>query len=242
MIVIFKRCFCFNFQLIPADRINNEASLIHVGWHGTHGWNQSGSNAPAFNESKVISMYFRQHTFFHVLHWLERDWICTYATPYSISNSALKGCNTAGNVPEMQVQMAYITYLHWNFSDISLTSLSDLKIVLLARLHVKKNGIPARSIVRIIVFFSYNDVMMSAVESQIAGVSIVYAAVCSGADQRKHQSFALLAFVWGIHRWPANSLHKGPVMRKMFPIDDVNMSHLRSDIAGLLRSGSLVTT
>ena len=32
-----------------------------------------------------------------------------------------------------------------------------------------------------------------------------------GADQRKHQSSALLAFVRGIHRWPVNSPHKGPV-------------------------------
>ena len=32
--------------------------------------------------------------------------------------------------------------------------------------------------------------------SQITGVSIVYSAVCSGADQRKHQSSASLAFVW----------------------------------------------
>ena len=36
---------------------------------------------------------------------------------------------------------------------------------------------------------------MSAMASQITGVSIVYAAFCSGADQRKHQSSALLAFV-----------------------------------------------
>ena len=37
------------------------------------------------------------------------------------------------------------------------------------------------------------------------------------ADQRKYQSSALLAFVRGIHRWPVNSPHKGPVTRKMFP-------------------------
>ena len=42
-----------------------------------------------------------------------------------------------------------------------------------------------------------------------------------GADQRKHQSSASLAFVRGIHRWPVNSPHKGPVTRKMFPFDDV---------------------
>ena len=45
--------------------------------------------------------------------------------------------------------------------------------------------------------------------------------VYSGADQRKHQSSMLLAFVWGIHPPPVNSPHKWPVMRKMFPFDDV---------------------
>ena len=34
----------------------------------------------------------------------------------------------------------------------------------------------------------YNDIIMSAVASQITGVSIVYPIVCSGADQRKHQT------------------------------------------------------
>ena len=29
----------------------------------------------------------------------------------------------------------------------------------------------------------------------------------------------------GIHRWPVNSPHKGPVTRKMFPFDYVIMSH-----------------
>ena len=38
----------------------------------------------------------------------------------------------------------------------------------------------------------------------------------SGADHIKHQSSALLAFVRGIHRWPVNSPHKGPVTRKCF--------------------------
>ena len=39
--------------------------------------------------------------------------------------------------------------------------------------------------------------------SQITGVSIVCSPVCSGVDQRKHQSSASLAFVRGIHqcRW-----------------------------------------
>ena len=41
---------------------------------------------------------------------------------------------------------------------------------------------------------------MSAVASQITSIMIVYATVCSGTDQRKHQSSASLAFVQGIHR------------------------------------------
>ena len=48
----------------------------------------------------------------------------------------------------------------------------------------------------------YNDAIMSAMESPIIGISIVYLTVSSGADQRKHQSFAWLAFVRGIHWWP----------------------------------------
>ena len=38
---------------------------------------------------------------------------------------------------------------------------------------------------------------------------------------RKHRSPASRAFVGGIHRWPVNSPHKGPVTRKRFPFDDV---------------------
>ena len=71
------------------------------------------------------------------------------------------------------------------------------------------------------LFSHHNDVIMSSMTSQITGVSIVNSAVCSGAYQRKHQSSAWLVFVRGIHRWPMNSPHKGPVTRKMFPFDDV---------------------
>ena len=47
----------------------------------------------------------------------------------------------------------------------------------------------------------------------------------SGADQRKYQGSASLAFVMGIHRWPVDSPHKGPVTWKMFPFDDVIISN-----------------
>ena len=64
---------------------------------------------------------------------------------------------------------------------------------------------------------------MGAMAPQFTSLTIVYSTVYPGADQRKHQSSASLAFVMGIHRWPVNSLHKGPVTRKMFPFDDVIM-------------------
>ena len=69
----------------------------------------------------------------------------------------------------------------------------------------------------------YGYVIMGGIASQITSLTIVYSTVYSGADQRKHQSSASLAFVWGIHRGPVNSPHKWLVTRKMFPFDDVIM-------------------
>ena len=71
----------------------------------------------------------------------------------------------------------------------------------------------------------YNGVIMTTIASQIPSLAVVYLTVYSDVDQRKHQSSALLAFVWGIHRGPLNSPHKGPVTRKMFPFDDVIMRY-----------------
>ena len=71
--------------------------------------------------------------------------------------------------------------------------------------------------------YHYSDVIMGAVATQITDVSVAYSTVCSGVDQGKNQSSASLAFVKGIHRWPVNSPHKGPVTQKMFPFDDVIM-------------------
>ena len=66
----------------------------------------------------------------------------------------------------------------------------------------------------------YSDVIMSAMASQITGVTIVYSTV-RFQIKRKHRSSVSLAFVRGIHRWPVNSPYKGPATRKMFPFDDV---------------------
>ena len=50
----------------------------------------------------------------------------------------------------------------------------------------------------------YSDVIMSAMALQITSLTMF----------TKYQNSASLAFVRGIHRWPVNSPHKGPVTRK----------------------------
>ena len=74
---------------------------------------------------------------------------------------------------------------------------------------------------------------MSTIASQITSLTIVHSTVYSGADQRKHQSSASLAFVREIHRGPVNSPHKGPVTRKMSPFDDVIMPYVNTIYIGL---------
>ena len=67
----------------------------------------------------------------------------------------------------------------------------------------------------------YNDVIMSAMASQITDVLIVYRLF--RRRSRKHQSSVSLAIVRGIRQWAVNSMHKGTVTRKIFLFDDVIM-------------------
>ena len=53
------------------------------------------------------------------------------------------------------------------------------------------------------VSFSYCDVIMGEIASQITSLTIVYSTVYSDADQRKHQSSASLAFVRVPGEFPA---------------------------------------
>ena len=50
----------------------------------------------------------------------------------------------------------------------------------------------------------YNNIIMGAMATQITSLTIVYSTFFSGANQRKHQSSASLAFVREIQRWPVN--------------------------------------
>ena len=85
---------------------------------------------------------------------------------------------------------------------------------------------------------------MGAMASQTTSLTIVYSTVCSGAYQRKLQSSASLAFVWGIHRWPMNSPHEWPVTRKMFPFDDaiVWLRHTISQTSRVTSGAAVLTT
>ena len=82
----------------------------------------------------------------------------------------------------------------------------------------------------------YSDVIMGTMVSQITSLAIVYSSVYSGADQRKHQNSASLAFVRGIHRWPVISPHKRPVTRKIFPFDEVIMKWVRGSVSSQIIS------
>ena len=69
----------------------------------------------------------------------------------------------------------------------------------------------------------YNDVIMTMMASQITSLTIVYSTIYSNADQRKHQKLCVTGLCAGNSLGPVNSPHKGPVTRKMFPLDDVIM-------------------
>ena len=62
----------------------------------------------------------------------------------------------------------------------------------------------------------YSDVIMRTIASLITSLAVVYSTVYSYADQRKHQSSASLAFVWGIHRDRWIPRTKGQLRGKCF--------------------------
>ena len=55
----------------------------------------------------------------------------------------------------------------------------------------------------------HSDVIMGTMASQVTSLTIDYSVLYSGADQRKYQSSASLAFVRGIHWWPEIPRTKG---------------------------------
>ena len=68
-----------------------------------------------------------------------------------------------------------------------------------------------------------NDVVMSAIASQITSFIIIYSTVYSRRRSKKTSKLRATGLLMGIHRWSVDSPHKGIVTRKMFLFDDVNM-------------------
>ena len=76
----------------------------------------------------------------------------------------------------------------------------------------------------------YSDVIMVKMASQITtSLMIVYYTIYPGADQRKHESSASLAFVRGIHQWPVNSRTKSQLRGKCFHLMSSSWIHNQLD-------------
>ena len=71
---------------------------------------------------------------------------------------------------------------------------------------------------------------MSVMASQITSLTIVYSTFIQ-AQIKENIKVPRHWLCEGIHRWPVNSPHKGPVMWKMFPFDDVIMTHQQKPIS-----------
>ena len=69
----------------------------------------------------------------------------------------------------------------------------------------------------------YNDVIMSAMASQITSLTIVYSTIYSGTDQRKYQSSASMAFVCGDSPVTGEFPAQRSSNAEMFPFSDVIM-------------------
>ena len=67
----------------------------------------------------------------------------------------------------------------------------------------------------------YNDVIMGVSNHQPQDCLLNRLFRCRS---KKTSKFRVTELGWGIHQWQVNSPHKGPVMQKMFPFDDVIMN------------------
>ena len=86
----------------------------------------------------------------------------------------------------------------------------------------------------------YIDVIMTTIASQITSLTVVYSTVHSDVDQRKHQSSASLAFVWGIHRDRWIPRTKGQLRGKCFHLmtSSCNVQQLSTKRLNAMRCNS----
>ena len=92
-----------------------------------------------------------------------------------------------------------------------------LHLMLWSQKYTTKRGLYIYDMPRYRIFIiHYIDVIMTTVASQITSLAVVYSSVYLDANQRKHQSSASLAFVWGIHRDRWIPRTKGQLRGKCF--------------------------
>ena len=80
---------------------------------------------------------------------------------------------------------------------------------------------------------------MTTIASQITSLTVVYSIVYSDADQRKHQSSASLAFVWGIHRDRWIPRTKGQLRGKCFHLMTSSFHEETPHVDGLVQDCSI---
>ena len=173
-----------SLKFVPKDPINNIPALVLV-----MAWYQSG------NMSLAEPMKVRLST--HIcITWLQSvkmfQWcLCNYGTMVYLclllNLVVLKSSLGHTNI--------YQTYIEGLVQDCSISIANALEIMQSGTDHLYLQFILFPNI-PIVQAFHYRDVMMNTMVSQITGVLIVYSTVCSGGDQRKHQSSASLA-LWG---------------------------------------------
>ena len=73
------------------------------------------------------------------------------------------------------------------------------------------------------IIFHYCDVIMGTMASQITSLRLFTQPFIQAQIKENSKAPRYWPFVRGIHRWPVNSPHKGPVTRKMSPFDYVIM-------------------
>ena len=102
------------------------------------------------------------------------------------------------------------------------TAFSDNWCIVLAWFPCPFQDVAIRS-TQIIWSLHYNDVIMSAMASQITSLTVVYSIVYLRRRSKKTPKLRVAGLCVGNSPLTGEFQHKGPVTRKMFPFDDVTM-------------------
>ena len=124
----------------------------------------------------------RDNTLFSFLHDINRPQVNTWVTPLCVNSFIYVSDVTISRTVHYGIQQLLCRHAKSN-------------MVIFTTCRMRKRDTTYRKALK-----HYTDVIMTEGASQITSLTVVYSAVYSGWDQRKHQSSAVLAFVRGIHR------------------------------------------